>query len=106
MTSTCFGLRPSSGSLQLSLAKFVLILRHSARLLFGGVAACPSVTCVLCAVQSTAHSTHITPGRTATPLHKKLGCNLSECFNINVTLARLNCKLPDDGRRPKHVEVI
>jgi len=25
------------------------------------------------------------------------------CFNlINVTLARLTCKLPDDGRRPKH----
>jgi hypothetical protein len=25
---------------------------------------------------------------------------------INVTLARLNCKLPDDGRRPKHVGAI
>ena len=22
---------------------------------------------------------------------------------INITLARLNCKLPDDGRRPKHL---
>ena len=58
MAPTCFGLRPSSGSLQLSLAKAILILRHSVRLLFGGAAACPGVTCVLCAVQSTAHSTH------------------------------------------------
>jgi len=24
-------------------------------------------------------------------------------FLIDITLARLNCKLPDDGRRPKHV---
>jgi hypothetical protein len=40
------------------------------------------VCCVLCAVQSEA------------------------CFNISVTLARLNCKLPDDGRRPKHVGAI
>jgi len=29
MASTCFGLRPSSGSLQLSLAKVILILKHS-----------------------------------------------------------------------------
>ena len=44
------------------------------------VAACyikSMVVCVLCA-QHTAHTT-------------------------NVTLARLMCKLPDDGRRPKHV---
>jgi hypothetical protein len=27
-------------------------------------------------------------------------------INISVTLARLNCKLPDDGRRPKHVGAI
>ena len=54
-------LRPFSGSLQLNLAKVILILKHSVRLcrylLFGGVAACPSMACVLCAVQSTAHST-------------------------------------------------
>jgi len=25
---------------------------------------------------------------------------------INVTLTRLKCKLPDDGRRPKHVVAI
>ena len=42
MVPTCFGLRLSSGSLQLSLAKVILILKHSARLrrnlLCGGVA--------------------------------------------------------------------
>ena len=48
MASTCFGLRPPSGSSQLSLDRVILILRHSAKLLFGGVAACPSVTCVTC----------------------------------------------------------
>ena len=54
MAPTCFGLRPSSGSLQLSLAKFILILKHSVRLrrnlLCGGVAACPSMACASCAV--------------------------------------------------------
>ena len=56
MAATCFGLRPSSGSLKLSLAKVILILKHSLtlrhNLLCGGVAACPSMACVLCAVQS------------------------------------------------------
>ena len=56
MAPTCFGLRPSSGSLQLSLAKVILILKHSVRLhrnlLRGGVTACPSMACVLCALQS------------------------------------------------------
>ena len=60
MASTCFGLRPSSGSLQLSLAKVILILKHSVRLrrylLCGDVAACLGVACELCPVQSTAHS--------------------------------------------------
>jgi hypothetical protein len=58
---TCFGLRPSSGSLHLSMAKVTLMLKQSVKLhryvLCGGVAAC--------------------------------------C-----------CKLPDDGRRPKHVGAI
>jgi len=44
MAPTCFGLRPSSGSLQLSLAKVIFILQHSVTLcrylLFGGMAAC------------------------------------------------------------------
>jgi len=39
----------------------------------------------------------------ATPPHNKLQRNLTESFNINLTLARLNRKLPDDGRRPKYV---
>jgi hypothetical protein len=110
MALTCFGLRPSSGSLQLSLAKVILILKHSVRLrrnlLFGSVAACPSMACVLCAVQSTAHSTHAILEHAATPPHNKLRRNFTECFNINITLARLICKLPDHGRRPKHVGAI
>jgi hypothetical protein len=54
MAPTCFGLQPLSGSLQLSLAKVILILKHSVRLhrylLCGGVAAFPGKVCVLCAV--------------------------------------------------------
>jgi len=56
MAPTCFGLRPSSGSLQLSLAKVILILKRSVKvrhyLLCGGVPACLNMACVLCAVQS------------------------------------------------------
>jgi len=111
MATTCFGLRPSSGSLQLSLTKFILILKHSVRLrrnlLCGGVAACPSIMC--CAehsTQYTIHNTHAILGYAATQLHNKLRRNLTEYFNINITLVRLNCKLPDDGRRPKHVVAI
>ena len=62
MAPTCFGLRPSSGRLQLSLTKVILILKHSVRfgrnLLCGGVAACPSMACVSCAVQSTAYTSN------------------------------------------------
>jgi len=103
MAPTCFGLRPSSGSLQLNLAKVILILRHSVKLrpylLCGGVAACPGMACVLCAVLFTAHSTHVALGHAVTPPNK----NFTECLKINITLTRLNYKLPDDGRRPKHV---
>ena len=57
MTASCFGLRPSSGSLQLSLAKVILILKHSLKLnrnlLCGVVTAYPTMACALCAVQST-----------------------------------------------------
>ena len=64
MTPTCFGLRPSSGSLQLSLAEVILIFKHSVglcrNLFCGGVAACPSMTCVLCAVLCTFIKTLIT----------------------------------------------
>jgi hypothetical protein len=50
---TCFGLRPSTGSLQLSLAKITLMLKQSVKLrryvLCGGVAACyEQVWCVCC----------------------------------------------------------
>ena len=71
MAPTGLGLQPSSGSLQVSLAKFILILKHSVSLhryfLCGGVAACPSMACVLCAVQSIAHNTHAILGHSATP---------------------------------------
>ena len=87
MVPTCFGLRPSSGSLLLSLAKVILILK---------------LTNVLCSAQHTIH----TPFWDMLPHHRKLQRNVSECLYINITLARLNCKLPDDGRRPKHVGAI
>jgi len=55
MAPTRFSLRPSLGSLQLSVTKVTLILKHSVRLrrnlLCGGVAACPRMACVLGAVQ-------------------------------------------------------
>jgi hypothetical protein len=84
----------------MSLAKFILILKHSVRLRRN------LLLCVLCAVQSTAYNTHAILGHAATPPHNKLRRNLTECFNININLARLNYKLPDDGRRPKHVGAI
>ena len=52
------------------------------------------------------YGVHIVCCAAATPPHNKLRRNLTECFNINTALARLNCKLPDDGRRPKHVGAI
>ena len=36
----------------------------------------------------------------------KLRRYFTECFNINITLARFNARLPDDGRRPKHIGAI
>ena len=63
MDPTCSGLRPSSGCLHLRLAKVILILKHSVRLLrnllCGGVAAYPSMACVLCAVQSEAQKKNL-----------------------------------------------
>ena len=60
MDPTCFGLRPPTGGLQLSLAKVILILKHSVKLrrnlLCGGVAACPSMACVLCGLHSTQYT--------------------------------------------------
>jgi hypothetical protein len=83
MVPTCFGLRPSSGNLQLRLAKFILTLKHSVRLrrnlLCGGVAACPSMACVLCRTQHTVH-TSLTLSQMSydndgfTRSEKKVGC--------------------------------
>jgi len=48
MASTCFGLRPWSGSLKMSVAKVIFILKHAVKLrrylLRGGVAACCHTT--------------------------------------------------------------
>jgi hypothetical protein len=73
---TCFGLRPSSGSLHMSLTKVTFI--KSVRVRRYGLCGCVAAShiksmgeCVLCAVLC--------------------------------TLASLICKLPDDGRRPKNV---
>jgi hypothetical protein len=62
-----------------------------------------ALACVLCAVQSTAHNTQAVLRYAATPPHNKLRHNLTECFHTDITLARFNCKLPDDGRKQKHV---
>ena len=65
--------------------------------------------CIVCCAERelcTAHSTHAILGHAATPPHNKLRRSLNECFNTNITLAKFNCKLPDDGRRPKHVGAI
>jgi hypothetical protein len=60
---TCFGPRPPSGSLQLSLAKVTFVLKQLVKLrryvLCGGVAAC-YVYCVLCrARQHTVHTPYL-----------------------------------------------
>ena len=52
MVPKCFGLRPSSGSLQLSAAKVILILKHSVILRRS------FMTCVMCAVQSESSAQH------------------------------------------------
>jgi len=57
-------------------------------------------------VLRTAHNTHAILGHAATPPHNKLRRNFIEYFNININLASLSWKLPDDGRRSKHVGAI
>jgi hypothetical protein len=42
----------------------------------------------------------------AAPPHDTYRRNFMDCFNISVTLARLKCKLPDDGLGPKYVGAI
>ena len=85
MAPTCFSLQPSSGSLKLSLTKVILTLKHSVRLF---------------------RNFYAVVWHAATPPHNKLRANLTECFTINITSARLNFKLPDDGRRLKQVGAI
>jgi len=58
---TYFGLRPSSGSLALDLAKVICMLKHLVKLrhysLCGCVAACHEMVCMLYAVQNAQHTT-------------------------------------------------
>ena len=71
--------------LALNLAKVIFMLKHSVKLrlylLCVCVSACHGMACVLCAVQNAAEP------------HK---------YNFS----QVQCKLPDDGRRPKHVGAI
>ena len=53
-----------------------------------------------------AHNKHAILGHAATPPRNKLRRNITECFNINITLARLDCKLPEDCRGSKNVGAI
>jgi hypothetical protein len=64
ITSTCFGLRPSSGSLHVSLAKVICI--KSVKVCSHGLCGCVAahysksmLVCVLCAVQSEHSAQHI-----------------------------------------------
>ena len=72
----------------LNLAKVIFTLKHSVKLrrylLCGCVAACHGMACVLYAVQN------------ATQSHSAHKYNFSQ----------VQCKLPDDGRSPKHVGAI
>jgi hypothetical protein len=67
----------------LNLTKVIFMLKHSVKLsrylLCGCVAACHGMACVLYAVHSAQHTTH-------TPLRR----NFTECFNVNITLARFS----------------
>ena len=66
--------------LVLNLAKVIFMLKHSVKLrrylLCGCVAACHGMA------------------------------YFTECFNINITLARFSASSPDDGRRPKKAGAI
>jgi len=62
-------------------------------LLCGGVAACHGMACVLHAV----HSAH----------HRIINNDVIPPNILNeYNLSQVQCKLPDDGRRPKHVGAI
>jgi len=84
MVPTCFGLQPSSESLKLSLAKVILILKHSVKLrhylLCSGVATCPSMACVLCAVLCTAHNTHAILGHACYTTAQQIRTQLYRMF--------------------------
>jgi hypothetical protein len=92
-----------------SLSKVTLLLKHSVKLrrciLCRDVAACCEMACFRFVVKTTVcatKSTHAILRHSATSPHNIQRRNFTECFNRSVTLA----KLPEDGRRPKHVGAI
>jgi len=73
-----------------------------------GVCVC---VCALCVVQIEAQSAQDTQhthhhGLDITCCHTTTQDVISPTTFINVTLARHKCKLPDYGRRPKHVGAV
>jgi len=59
----------------LSLAKVILIFKHSVKvsryLLCGGMSSYPGIACILCAVLCTAHIMHAIPEHDDIPPHNK-----------------------------------
>ena len=109
---TCFGLRPSSGSLDLSLAKISFIKTVGKTTSLWTMRWCSSMLyqvhdglCALCVAQNI-QSTRTLPWTLYNMLpHHRITHNdvfLPTVF-INEILSRLKCKFGDDGSRPKHV---
>ena len=82
--------------MQLSLAKFILIFKHSVRLrrnlLRGGVVACPGMECVFCAVQNTAHS--VIKWRQIWIIDASYACGREERFLVGKTEGNSPYELP------------
>jgi len=114
---TCFGLRPSSPNLQLSLDKisFIKIVDKKEHVFMVYAVVWQHVIsspwwCVfaLCVLHNTP-STHTPPWTWYNTLpHHRIAHKdvLLPTTFIIVTSARLKYKLPDDGRRPKHVAAV
>jgi hypothetical protein len=101
--------------LVLNLVKVIFTLKHSVKLrrylLCGCVAACHAVACVLCRMQTLSHSAQHT---THTPFHDMLPHNsiinndviFNRMFQRKYNFSQVQYKLPDDGRRPKHLGAV
>ena len=107
--------RPSTiiRGLALNLAKVIFTLKHLVKLrrylLCGCVAACDGMVCVcvcvLHAVQNVTES-HSAQHATHMPFHHMLPHNHiinNDIISRKYNFSQVQCKPPDDGRRPKHV---